>query len=226
MTRHEVQKINGKFPTDKILWRSVHHEDFQRPIRTFLWLMMHNAHKVGDYWVHKAKNKEHWANCNRCGVEDSMDHILTECEAPEVKTIWNLAEKLWKMKMSTWPGIRNAASILACGLADFRSPNGKKLTGANRLYRIIIFESAHLIWKIRCMGLFETDPEKPEITEKEIHNKWIKMINLRLELDKALTNDKFQEKSMPRRKVLQTWRNTIENEKKTYQWTGSNQTGL
>ncbi|KZP05599.1 RnaseH-domain-containing protein, partial [Athelia psychrophila] len=213
MTRHAVKALNGRYPTNQALWKSVHHPDFQKQIRIFFWTMMHNAHKVGDYWITKATDKEHWAKCHLCGEEDSMDHILTECDSPEVNTIWPLAEKLWRKKMPNWPEIRNTASILACGLAEYKTEDGKKLTGSNRLYRIIISESAYLIWKIRCKRLLESKPDDPIITEKEVHNKWIKSINLRLELDKALTKDSFEKKALPRSKVLQTWRKTIRNEK-------------
>lgn len=39
------------------------------------------------------------------------------------------------------------------------------------------------------------------------------MINQRLDLDKAMTNKKFETKTIPRKIVLQTWRNTLKNEK-------------
>lgn len=208
MTKHAVKEINGNLPTNERIWKSVHHEDFQRQIRIFFWITMHNAQKVGEYWIQKAKNREHWAKCHVCGEDDSIDHILTKCNSPEVRIIWKLAKELWMKKQNKWPEIKNASSILACGLAEFKTADGKKLTGANRLYRILISES---------------DETQPQTSETEIHNKWVKIINLRLELDIALTKNKYNEKAMPRKKVLQTWRNTIENERNLPpDWTRSN----
>jgi len=173
---------------------------------------MHNAQKLGKYWL-RSKENAHWANCHFCNETDSMDHILTECTAPEVKIIWKLAEILWRKKMDTWPAINNTGAVLACAMIDFTTPQGKSLTGANRLYRIIISESAYLIWKIRCKRLFEKGPHDEPISEKEIHNRWVKTINNRLDLDRSMTNKKFEEKAIPRRKVLKTWRKVIKNEK-------------
>lgn len=141
-----------------------------------------------------------------------MDHILLECSDPMAKVVWRLAETLWKKKMPTWPVLKNMGSIIACTLASFKSPEGKILAGANRLYRIIISESAHLIWKMRNKKLFDppkSEDEKP--TEAEIQNKWLKAINMRLKLDMAMTKEKYGTKALKRRLVLQTWRGTIYN---------------
>lgn len=60
------------------------------------------------------------------------------------KKVWDLAEELWKMKVNKWPELKNIGNILACTMAVFQNPEGKRLAGTNRLYRIIITESAHL----------------------------------------------------------------------------------
>lgn len=176
---------------------------------------MHRAKKTGEFWD-KVENSEQNAYCRVPAGEktcESMDHILTECRSPEVDIIWGLAEKLWKKKMPTWPKINCAGAVMACALADFQTPEGDKLAGANQLYRIIVSESAWLIWKISCKRLFDIDAPEEGITKREIHNCWVKAINLRLDLDRAMTNPKHERKAMPRRKVIHTWRGTIMNEK-------------
>ncbi|KZP29259.1 hypothetical protein FIBSPDRAFT_727733, partial [Athelia psychrophila] len=183
--------------------------------RVFFWKTMHREEKTGEFWE-KIENREENAHCRVPNCEkacESMDHILTECTTPEVKIIWSLAEKLWRKKMPTWPKIYCAGAVMACALADFRTPEGDKLTGANRLYRIIVSESAWLIWKLRCRRLFDPDAAKDVITEREIHNRWVKVINLRLDLDRAMTNPKYERKAISRAKVLQTWRGTINDAK-------------
>ncbi|KZP20386.1 hypothetical protein FIBSPDRAFT_742232, partial [Athelia psychrophila] len=107
-------------------------------------------------------------------------------------------------------------------LADFRSADGKKLAGSNRLYRILISESAYLIWKIRCKRLSNSKPGDPIITETEVRHKWVRAMNLRLELDRTLTKTKYEKKALPRSKVLQTWRRMIKDEKNLPpDWIGS-----
>lgn len=69
-----------------------------------------------------------------------MGHILTEC-TPEVMIIWRLAEKLWKKKMPDWPMIYCVGAVIVCALADFKTLEEDKLTGANQLYRIIVSDS-------------------------------------------------------------------------------------
>lgn len=67
---------------------------------------------------------------------------------------------------------------------------------------------------------------KPEddtlLIEMETQNRWIRMINSRLEMDIALTNKHFEKMgAMPRRRALQTWRGV-----KIYQATGLDHQGF
>ncbi|KAJ7501543.1 hypothetical protein B0H11DRAFT_1713398, partial [Mycena galericulata] len=50
-----------------------------------------------------------------------------------------------------------------------------------RLYTIIITESLHIIWKLRCERVIgrKGDP----MSEQEIHNRWIHAINEQIEID-------------------------------------------
>ena len=74
-----------------------------------------------------------------------MEHILTECQATGQAEIWKLAKELWSLHGLPWIAPR-FGTILGCGLAAYQSERGNhKLTGANRLYAILVSESAHLI---------------------------------------------------------------------------------
>jgi hypothetical protein len=68
-------------------------------------------------------------------------------------------------------------------MADFKTKEGKPQQGKNRLYRILMSESAFLIWKLRCERRItkEDNPEKFH-SETEIHNRWVATINSRLNL--------------------------------------------
>lgn len=123
MTRYAVREAFGPFPTDKTIWKSIWHKDISRPIRSFLFKALHRAQKVGDYWQH-IDGFEHRATCHSCGTEDSMEHILTSCDIPGQKLIWELAKELWLKKNNHWPGIRNTACVIASTLANFKSPEG------------------------------------------------------------------------------------------------------
>ncbi|KAK6984963.1 hypothetical protein R3P38DRAFT_2806020 [Favolaschia claudopus] len=77
-------------------------------------------------------------------------------------------------------------SILGCGLASFRQSRGKILEGTTRFFRILISESAFMIWKIRneCVIQHQGSP----LAEAAIRNKWLHQINQRLLFDCTLTN--------------------------------------
>jgi len=134
-------------PSPKAIWISIRSRDISRNIRDYLWKTLHSAYKVGNFWDN-IPGHEQWGLCPVCETEESMEHILLECDAPGRTQIWKLANKLWKMR-SNQPLPSSYGSILGCGIA-VHTKNGKPDTGLNRLFRIIMSESAHLIWKLRC----------------------------------------------------------------------------
>lgn len=117
----------------------------------FLWMAAHDAYRIGKYWLKEILRKElqNRSECTYCGVPETMDHILTRCESPGQKEVWELAEQMWARKSLEWrqPWLGN---IISCALTEFQTDDGKRLPGANRLWRILISESAHLIWKLRA----------------------------------------------------------------------------
>jgi ribonuclease HI len=104
---------------------------------------------------------------------------------------WNLASELWQLK--TGSDLRPTfGEIMACGTI------GKVSTGISRLFRIVVSESAHLIWKLRN--------ERVPASKREIKNRWFKSINNRIALDCALTDAaKYGKKSIGRSVVRKTW---------------------
>jgi len=58
---------------------------------------MHGAYKVGKYWRH-IPTFEQRGLCHACeNVEESMEHILTECRASGQEETWKIAEELWAL---------------------------------------------------------------------------------------------------------------------------------
>jgi ribonuclease HI len=98
--------------------------------------------------------------CQHCGTIESMEHMLSQCEIPGQKEVWDLAKELWTKRNPnwTWPGI---GTIISAGLANFKNDEGKMKPGEARLYRILMAESAHLIWKIRCERLMQRNGTHP-----------------------------------------------------------------
>ncbi|KAJ7165280.1 hypothetical protein C8R46DRAFT_1163679 [Mycena filopes] len=135
-------------------------------------------------WKSSPEQKEH-SNCAHCGKVDSMEHILSQCEIPGQKEVWDLAKRLWAKRNPDWPwpGI---GVILGVGLASFKDADGKIKPGDARLYRILIAESAYLIWKLRGERIMQHNGRAP--TEIEIHNCWVKTMNVRLKMDCDMTN--------------------------------------
>jgi ribonuclease HI len=185
----------GNAPPSSRIWRSVKHKDFPRNIRFFLWMLLHGAYKVGPHWE-KIPGYEDWGTCHTCGVTESMTHILTQCTAPGQSQIWDLTSELWQLK--TKSDLRpSLGEIMACGIIE------KANTGTSRLFRIVVSESAHLIWKLRNERVIG---EKGPASTREIHNRWIKSINNRIALDCALTDaTKYGKKSIRKSVVRKTW---------------------
>ncbi|KAJ7670166.1 hypothetical protein DFH06DRAFT_981264, partial [Mycena polygramma] len=137
----------GKSPTAAAIWKSVRHKDLSRQLKTFLWKAIHGAHRVGKFWTN-IPGYEDRATCQSCGELESLEHILFECRCPGQSEIWKLARELWALKLGVMPA-PTMGGILGCCLASFESESKSKPSGVNRLFRILISESAYLIWKLR-----------------------------------------------------------------------------
>ncbi|KAJ7430777.1 hypothetical protein FB451DRAFT_1038724 [Mycena latifolia] len=221
ITRHAAKNLSGRAPIDSQIWLSIRHQDITRTTRDFMWRCLHQAYKLGDYW-RNIPTYEQRATCPNCQVDETMEHILLECSAPGQEILWKLARELWEMKGYQWPEM-NYGSVFACALVDVRNQAGKRDEGANRLFRILISETAHLIWKFRCTRVIDrgNDPTR-FFTEAELHNKWLHCINSRLRTDALLTNSKkYGNRALNPKKVMNTWNGVLkdaENLSDTWVW--------
>jgi hypothetical protein len=104
-----------------------------------------------------------------------MDHILISSNELAVRLIWDLAKKVWPHTNIQWPEI-NLGIILGCGSVkklpltqqdenDPRPTSTKK--GAAYLFHLLVTESAHLIWAIRCERVIQ----EKVFSEREIRTK-------------------------------------------------------
>jgi len=139
--------ISGKHPTNQRIWISLRHKDFSKKVRYFMWTTMHNGYKVGNYW-RNIPGYENRGLCQFCNTEESMEHILTQCLIDGQEQIWNQANSLWQHKGLAWSK-PTFGDILASGITNLYNEEGKPLKGESRFRRILISESAYLIWKLR-----------------------------------------------------------------------------
>ncbi|KAJ6470742.1 hypothetical protein C8R47DRAFT_1179547 [Mycena vitilis] len=188
----------GKTPTIASIWKS---------IKTFLWKSLHGAHRVGKFWTN-IPGYEDRATCDSCGKLETIEHILLECECPGQAEIWKLAGEFWAKKLGVMPP-PTMGGILGCCLASFESETKSKPSGVNRLFRILISESAYLIWKLRCERVIGREGEAH--SDAEIHNRWVHTLNDRLEVDRFIACDfSYQDKKLVLPSVvLRTWSRTL-----------------
>jgi ribonuclease HI len=198
--RETASSTSGKCPTNARIWTSLRHKDFSKKIRYFLWLVMHNGYKIGKYWWNIPGYEER-GTCSFCNTEESMEHILTQCSIIGQQEIWNLTGSLWQDKGLVWT-TPNMGDILACGIVRLQNEDGKFLKGESRLRRILISETAYLIWKIRNDRVINGK----HMSLPEIQNRWMSAINARLVIDCLSANPVFKSKGLKKSLVKQTWK--------------------
>ncbi|KAG6846755.1 hypothetical protein H0H93_012090, partial [Arthromyces matolae] len=213
--RFAIREITGTPPTDEDIWKSIKHKDFSKKVRAFLWKATHNAYKVGEYWQNKG-DKAHWGECMKCGLVESLEHILTECENTPAGTIWKLAEELWNRKTKgriSWPK-PDFGTQLGCGLATFKSDRNETLRGTSRFYHIIMSESTHLIWKIRCEWKIGRDENEDDVVPPEaVEARWWNALNKRLKMECLQTNkNRYGKKALNSQMVVNTWTGILQDE--------------
>ncbi|KAJ3805258.1 hypothetical protein F5876DRAFT_91579 [Lentinula aff. lateritia] len=223
--KEEADEINLDIPPDFIRWKKMETKTYRnalncraticglerakiylgKKICAFLWMLLHDGYKVGEYWE-KIPGYENRAKCAHCQTTESMEHILTDCQAPGQKEIWDLTRKLWGKSGATWNNIE-FGSILCCGLADFKDGREKRKPEISRLFRILISELAYLIWKLRCERVIG----EKMICKTQITNKWIWTIESRLNLDCLLTSKKLSKGKLSKKIVKKTWGKVVSN---------------
>jgi hypothetical protein len=152
--------------------------------------VLHGTQKIGKYWsnIHSHEERQ---NCPTCDTTENMEHILTHCLTPLANSIWLLAQQLWPHPPYLWP-MPSLSIILGCGtlhLPPEQQPeeNQPQHTlarthnrGTKRLLQILISESAHLIWVLRCERMIQSKSH----STLEIQNCWLQVINEHLSEDK------------------------------------------
>jgi ribonuclease HI len=211
-TRTAIKEYTGTSPTNEGMWKSMRHKDLRLPIRQFLYKMMHSIHKVGKYWT-SIPGYEERGKCRECGAIETMEHILLVCETERRQTVWRLAEETWADEEHKWPDLREGI-IMGCGMlsatkSDHNTEPGEQTrtgqsAGQSRLLRILVSESAFLIWKLRNEATIDGE----DISIKSVISRWKKTIESRLQTDRAVTARKKKDMAQ-RNRVEATWARAI-----------------
>ncbi|KZV82330.1 hypothetical protein EXIGLDRAFT_627168, partial [Exidia glandulosa HHB12029] len=200
-----VNRQNGATPTEDEIWSALKSRDVARNVRNFLWKGIHGGHKIGDYFTGMPAPWCEYAKCPLCDTTEDLQHILFDCESRERTTIWRLASEFTSDRLSQWPNL-DVGSILGSPLLKFTT-NDNKAEGLTRLMRIVIVESAFLIWKIRCERRIEHEDDTDAAPSgEEITGRWYATINARVAHDRHLTNKRrYKRKALNEDLVLETW---------------------
>ncbi|KZV91930.1 hypothetical protein EXIGLDRAFT_615077 [Exidia glandulosa HHB12029] len=212
-TQAALAKINDRPPTAAQIWTATKCKDVSRNVRNFQWKGLHGAHKVGEYFESMPSPWRELASCPRCDCTESMQHILFECTDPARETIWQLAESALERKIGEHPDIE-LGTVWGCGTAQFEDEEKEAAAGKARAFRIVVSESAFLIWKIRCERRIQHEDDADwTLSQTEIINRWQAVINMRISIDRLLTHkSRHKRGALGTQTVLHTWRGLLENE--------------
>ncbi|KAH8071051.1 hypothetical protein BXZ70DRAFT_1003067 [Cristinia sonorae] len=209
--KDDSRDLLGRIPTEEKLWVAIRHKDFSKEARYFLWMTMHDAYMVGAKWLRENFSAElrERSQCKDCGVQDTMVHILTQCESPGQEEIWSLTRELWAKTGKEWPH-PSFGVILACGTAVFTNETTERPdAGRGRLYRILMSEAAKLIWNLRNERVIQKDGRS--FSQQEVYNRWKRSIINRLQLDcRSSNSQRYGKKAISVKSVKNTWSKVIE----------------
>ncbi|KAH9849471.1 hypothetical protein C2E23DRAFT_839328, partial [Lenzites betulinus] len=201
---NEAEEAYGVRMKPKMIWRSLTNRHVSKECRQYWWKALHDAFMVGRHWLRPKMpdNLKARATCARCGVLESMEHILLKCEETERKETWARVERIWRSTGREWPEITWGA-IMGATAVVIRNNNKERDTDAENLWKVLITESAYGIWKMRCERVIQN--EGKSFTENEVENRWYGMINRRLTLDRNTTAKHLGKRSLDKEEVRRMW---------------------
>ena len=208
--REDVAAHTGTRETNEAIWGLIRQTPIRLKIRQFFYKTLHGTQKIGTYWYHIPTLEER-GTCQPCQKDETMNHILIECDQRTRSMIWRKARELWPYEEGTWPEI-SLGTIIGCNALQvettktIRDRRGREQTtrkidkGATRLLKIIISEAAYLIWTLRCAKAIRGQDH----SQNEVEAAWRSVINRRLTEDKVLAM-KVLRKSPYINMVKSTW---------------------
>ncbi len=211
-TQQEIARATRVRPLEEAVWSLLRKDPISKKVRDFVWKALHEGHRVGKFWKN-IPGYEDRALCASCGTPDSMEHILTKCLRPGQQTAWALARGILEKKGVDLPEV-TAGIALGAHTFTVIDPNGEQRHGPTRLARLILTETAYLIWVLRCERVVGDREPRPERLEHEyVERRWMRMASNRLQLDRVLTSKRIAaRRAVPHATVLATWEKTLHEE--------------
>ncbi|KAF6756680.1 hypothetical protein DFP72DRAFT_810218, partial [Ephemerocybe angulata] len=210
-TKAVLEELTGEAPTSAAIWLSLRRRraaTVTQKFGAYAWRTMHEGYKLGKYWDNIDELRDDRMPCVECGVPvESMAHILQDCKVSGQETVWELARAAWEITGLEWPCV-TVETVLGVGLLKAKDGDGKVLKGRTRLLQILISESAHLAWCIRCEHRISSKSH----TQGEIESRWRAALSKRLRIDWALANKQaYGKKALSYRVVEATWYKVASN---------------
>ena len=130
-----------------------------------------------------------------------------ECSDLARSQIWELARDLWLRRSPAWPE-PTFGLIIRCGAVRLKNARGREDAGLSQLYRILIVEANHLIWRPKCNRCIEhSDAPDFQHAPAFVAAEFKQVIRSRFDTDTALLNKKrYRKRAMKQATVEATWR--------------------
>ncbi|KAI0044499.1 ribonuclease H-like protein [Auriscalpium vulgare] len=210
--RDAAAATSGSLDTDSTVWTGCASRDLPKTMQQFIFRTLHRSYKIGAFWL-PIPGYEERAVCTACHDPiETMEHILTECPDNHQSHLWTLAEDLWPHGAHSWPNV-SLGTVLASGRLEARLPDPdnpntlKPHKGASRLLKILVSETARLIWVLRCDRAINGTIVSAHSAARRWHNK----ITERLITDRIVATRKNR-RSTTIGLMQATWKGTLENE--------------
>ncbi|KAI0334323.1 ribonuclease H-like protein [Cubamyces sp. BRFM 1775] len=201
----EIEEWEGKRHETESIWKQIRKEPVEKKHRDFVWKTLHGAHRIGTYWK-AIPGYEERAKCRTCGEDEDMRHILTECRATGQALLWRLVRDILAKRDVRMPerpnlGLYTGAALLS--VEEDEKPN----PGKTRLAKIVLTETAYLIWKLRCERVIEwQNEENKQHSERAIIAKWRAALNAKLQQDVLYTRKTVAGKKVMSEEIVEaTW---------------------
>ncbi|KAH9854516.1 hypothetical protein C2E23DRAFT_867507 [Lenzites betulinus] len=200
----------GCHPSEEKLWKSACGQDVRQNVRGFWWRALHGALRIGHFWDN-IPGYEHRALCRKCDVPETLEHILLECAEPGQDAAWVLARCALRRKGISLPSL-TIGIVLGALCLDRDAQKNTLPTHDCRFVKIVVSETVHIIWKLRCKRVIEPDSCRPEeLSQAGIEKQWWNAMNKRLQTDQYLTSRALGKLALAKTTVLRTWDEVLED---------------
>jgi len=196
-----LEPLNNNPPRDENIWRNIKHPNIRCPIQTFLLRALHGSLKIREFWE-RIPNYEQCTQCSVCNkVTESLEHILLECPRGHANLIWMNTKSIWPACFGAWLVI-HLGTILGCGSLSLPAPhqNGHPNPSRSCLLHLLLSESTHLIWVLRCERVIQGTNYSVNVTI----NRWTNKINHCLTLDRFIAT-KWNQRPLTQKLIEDTW---------------------